>query len=53
MHFMLFKQRMPHCVSRYLQLDSWWYPKDAVKAVLTWTPMANIFPNGIKLVSIY
>lgn len=36
---------------RYLQIDSWWYPKDVIKAVLTWTPMPGIFPDGIKSLS--
>ena len=40
-----------HIPYKYLQLDSWWYPKDDKGAVLTWTPMKKIFPDGIKYVS--
>ena len=40
-----------HIPYKYLQLDSWWYPKDSSGAVITWTPMKEVFPDGIKYVS--
>ncbi|XP_076436393.1 uncharacterized protein LOC143275932 isoform X2 [Babylonia areolata] len=42
------EQRIPY---RYLQLDSWWYPKDSLKAVTTWDAMPQIFPHGLRNLS--
>ncbi|KAK7491665.1 hypothetical protein BaRGS_00017118, partial [Batillaria attramentaria] len=33
---------------RYMQIDSWWYPKDSLGAVTTWDAMDDIFPHGLK-----
>ncbi|XP_059154794.1 uncharacterized protein LOC131940186 isoform X2 [Physella acuta] len=33
---------------RYMQLDSWFYPKDNISAVTTWDATPQIFPKGIK-----
>ena len=38
---------------RYVQLDSWWYPKDEtdlMHGALNWTAMHSIFPDGIDFV---
>ena len=40
-----------HIPYRYLQLDSWWYPKDDEGGVITWTPKKSVFPDGIKYIS--
>ncbi|KAK3772128.1 hypothetical protein RRG08_058191 [Elysia crispata] len=37
-------QNIPY---RYIQLDSWFYPKDSVQAVTTWDATENVFPKGI------
>ncbi|KAK3742202.1 hypothetical protein RRG08_056560 [Elysia crispata] len=33
---------------KYLQIDSWFYPKGHVKGTKTWTPEKSIFPDGFK-----
>ncbi|CAG5129545.1 unnamed protein product, partial [Candidula unifasciata] len=33
---------------KYLQIDSWFYPKDSTKAVTTWDATEDIFPQGIR-----
>ncbi|GFN77542.1 non-lysosomal glucosylceramidase [Plakobranchus ocellatus] len=33
---------------RYVQLDSWFYPKDTVDAVKTWDATEDVFPKGIN-----
>ncbi|GFR86881.1 non-lysosomal glucosylceramidase, partial [Elysia marginata] len=38
-------------VTWYLQLDSWFYPKDDVEAVTTWDAMEEVFPKGIRSVN--
>ena len=32
---------------KYLEIDSWWYPKDKLLAVVEWTALPDIFPNGL------
>lgn len=32
---------------RYLQIDSWWYYKGIGDGVAQWTPMPNVFPDGL------
>ncbi|RUS84124.1 hypothetical protein EGW08_008098, partial [Elysia chlorotica] len=33
---------------RYLQIDSWFYPKGHVNGTKTWTPETSIFPGGFQ-----
>ncbi|XP_064616666.1 uncharacterized protein LOC135480695 [Liolophura sinensis] len=35
---------------RYVQYDSWWYPKGDLGGVLTWVPMPSVFPSGMQYV---
>ena len=39
-------------VCRYLQYDSWFYPKDAQKGLLEWIPDKKQFPSGMQWVNI-
>ncbi|CAG5116367.1 unnamed protein product, partial [Candidula unifasciata] len=36
---------------KYLQYDSWWYPKGRIQGVDTWTAKPDIFPHGFKYIS--
>ncbi|KAL4219038.1 hypothetical protein ACF0H5_021621 [Mactra antiquata] len=43
------QQQIPY---RYLQLDSWWYPKENnSRGVLTWTALPDVFPSGLQNLS--
>ena len=34
--------------ARYVQLDSWWYEKAADEGLASWTPMPEVFPDGMS-----
>ncbi|BFZ04181.1 hypothetical protein BsWGS_07220 [Bradybaena similaris] len=36
---------------KYIQYDSWWYPKGSSGGVNTWTARKDIFPHGFKYIS--
>ncbi|XP_064616875.1 uncharacterized protein LOC135480876 [Liolophura sinensis] len=33
---------------RYIQYDSWWYPKGIIGGVILWEPMTDVFPHGLQ-----
>ncbi|XP_059175515.1 uncharacterized protein LOC131955424 [Physella acuta] len=33
---------------KYMQYDSWWYAKGHKRGTVTWTPEADIFPDGFR-----
>ncbi|CAH1776345.1 unnamed protein product, partial [Owenia fusiformis] len=35
---------------RYLQYDSWWYPKGTLNGAISWDAMPQIFPNGLEYI---
>ena len=37
---------------RYVQYDSWFYPKDAKGGVLTWNATADVAPDGFQCVTV-
>ncbi len=42
----LTRMDLTHC--RYIEYDSWWYPKGPRKGVTEWTSMRKIFPQGLR-----